>query len=412
MPKQKIAMLTAGGLAPCLSSAIAELIGRYSELAPDIEMIGYLGGYRGLLKGESIAVTKEVRERASVLQEHGGSPIGNSRVKLTNVVDAVKRGLVRQGEHPLDVAARQLKKDGITILHTIGGDDTSTTAADLAKYLSDNGYDLTVVGLPKTVDNDIVPIRQSMGAVTAAEQGAIFFENVVNEATASPRTLIVHEVMGRNCGWLTAATARAWNERVRKLQFLPEFNLKPERKAIDAIYVPELGVDIEAEGLRLKRLMDSKGCISVFVSEGANAAGIVEEMMARGEEVKRDAFGHVALDKVNVGDWFGKRLTKLVGAERTLVQKSGYFARSAKANAEDRKLIREMAHVAVECALRGEPGLVGHDEERGGILRAIELPRVKGGKPFDVNASWFADMLGAIGQPMGARVAVKHGGED
>jgi pyrophosphate--fructose-6-phosphate 1-phosphotransferase len=412
MPKQKIAMLTAGGLAPCLSSAIAELIGRYSELAPDIEMIGYLGGYRGLLKGESIAVTKEVRERASVLQEHGGSPIGNSRVKLTNVVDAVKRGLVRQGEHPLDVAARQLKKDGITILHTIGGDDTSTTAADLAKYLSDNGYDLTVVGLPKTVDNDIVPIRQSMGAMTAAEQGAIFFENVVNEATASPRTLIVHEVMGRNCGWLTAATARAWNERVRKLQFLPEFNLKPERKAIDAIYVPELGVDIEAEGLRLKRLMDSKGCISVFVSEGANAAGIVEEMMARGEEVKRDAFGHVALDKVNVGDWFGKRLTKLVGAERTLVQKSGYFARSAKANAEDRKLIREMAHVAVECALRGEPGLVGHDEERGGILRAIELPRVKGGKPFDVNASWFADMLGAIGQPMGARVAVKHGGED
>ena len=54
-------------------------------------------------------------------------------------------------------------------------------------------------------------------------------------------------------------------------------------------------------------------------------------MLARGEEVKRDAFGHVALDKVNVGDWFAKRLTKLVGAERTLVQKSGYFARSAKA---------------------------------------------------------------------------------
>ena len=111
-----------------------------------------------------------------------------------------------------------MKRDGITILHTIGGDDTSTTAADLAKYLADNGYDLTVVGLPKTVDNDIVPIRQSMGAVTAAEQGAIFFENVVNEATASPRTLLVHEVMGRNCGWLTAATARAWNVRLKSLR--------------------------------------------------------------------------------------------------------------------------------------------------------------------------------------------------
>ena len=176
--------------------------------------------------------------------------------------------------------------------------------------------------------------------------------------------------------------------------------------------MPEISVDIEAEGARLKRLMDEKGCVSVFVSEGANAGRIVEEMIARGEEVKRDAFGHVELDKVNVGDWFSKRLTKLIGAERTLVQKSGYFARSAKANAEDRKLIREMAQVAVECALRGEPGLVGHDEERGGILRAIELPRVKGGKPFDVNASWFTDMLKAIGQPIGERVAVKHGGDD
>jgi diphosphate-dependent phosphofructokinase len=148
------------------------------------------------------------------------------------------------------------------------------------------------------------------------------------------------------------------------------------------------------------------------VSEGANAAGIVEEMIARGEEVKRDAFGHVQLDKVNVGDWFGRRLAKLVGAERTLVQKSGYFARSAAANAADRKLIREMAHVAVESGLSGVPGLVGHDEGRGHALRAIELPRIKGGKPFDIEAKWFKEMLAAIGQPTGERVLVAHGAED
>jgi pyrophosphate--fructose-6-phosphate 1-phosphotransferase len=405
-------MLTAGGLAPCLSSAVAELIERYSELAPDIEMIGYLGGYRGLLKGESVAVTREARAAARILHEHGGSPIGNSRVKLTNVADAVKRGLVKEGEHPLEVAARQLEKDGVTILHTIGGDDTSTTAADLATYLRENGYGLTVVGMPKTVDNDIVPVRQSLGALTAAEQGAIFFENVVNEATASPRTLLVHEVMGRNCGWLTAATARAYLKRLARKTFVPGLNLKPERKEIDAIYVPELAVDIEAEGARLKNLMDRKSCVSVFVSEGANAGRIVEEMISRGEEVKRDAFGHVQLDKVNVGDWFSKRLTKLVGAERTLVQKSGYFARSAAANEEDRKLIKEMAEVAVESGLNGTPGLIGHDEEQGDKLRAIELSRVKGGKPFDIDAKWFKEMLEEIGQPTGERVSVARGGED
>src|SRR4051812_45429259 len=194
MLRQKIAMLTAGGLAPSLSSSVGSLIKVYGTRAPDAKMIGYLGGYQGLLTASSIPVTPEVRKKAKILHEHGGSPIGNSRVKLTNIADCVKRGLVKEGQNPLEVAARQLERDGITILHTIGGDDTNMTAADLAEYLAQNGYDLTVVGLPKTVDNDVVPIRQTLGAVTAAEQGAIFFENVVNEATATGRMLLIHEV--------------------------------------------------------------------------------------------------------------------------------------------------------------------------------------------------------------------------
>ena len=96
MTQIKIAMLTAGGLAPCLSSAVGGLIERYSELQPDAPMIGYLSGYKGLLQGKSIAVTPEVRARAHVLHAHGGSPLGNSRVKLTNVADCVKRGLVKE----------------------------------------------------------------------------------------------------------------------------------------------------------------------------------------------------------------------------------------------------------------------------------------------------------------------------
>ena len=83
------------------------------------------------------------------------------------------------------------------MLHTIGGDDTATTAADLARYLRDNDYELTVVGLPKTIDNDIVPIKHSLGAWTAAEQGARFARNVVAEHNSNARTLIVHEIMGR-----------------------------------------------------------------------------------------------------------------------------------------------------------------------------------------------------------------------
>jgi pyrophosphate--fructose-6-phosphate 1-phosphotransferase len=412
MPAQKVAMLTAGGLAPCLSSAVGGLIERYTEVAPEIELIGYISGYKGLLQGQSFRVTPEVRAKAHVLHRHGGSPIGNSRVKLTNVADCVKRGLVKQGEEPLKVAAEQLTRDGVTILHTIGGDDTSTTAADLAKYLADNGYGLTVVGLPKTVDNDIVPIRQSLGALTAAEEGAVFFENVVNEQSASPRMLMIHEVMGRNCGWLTAATANIYRKRLEELEFLPDFNLDRAHKELDAVYVPEMAIDIEAEAKRLKAEMDRKDCVNIFVSEGANVAEIVAEMESRGETLERDAFGHVKLDKVNVGDWFSKRFAKLVGAERTLVQKSGYFARSAAPNAEDLRLIKRMVDRAVECGLAGRSGVIGEDEERGGELRAIELPRIKGGKAFDVGVPWFGEMLAAISQPMGARVQTPRGHAD
>ncbi len=411
-PTPKVALLTAGGLAPCLSSAVGGLLERYSEIAPQIEIIGYLGGYKGLLLGESVTATPEVRSQAAVLHRHGGSPLGNSRVKLTNVADCEKRGLVKKGQSPLHAAAEQLRKDGITILHTIGGDDTNTTAADLAKYLAENNYGLTVVGLPKTIDNDVYPIRQSLGAWTAAEQGAIYFENVVNEQSANPRMLIVHEVMGRNCGWLTAATAKVYRERLAHLGFLPGFNFSRHHKDIDGVYVPELALDIQAEAHRLKAVLDRKDNVNLFVSEGACVPQIVAEMESRGESVPKDAFGHYKLDAVNVGNWFSKQFAKLIGAEKTLVQKSGYFARAAAANTDDLRLIKSMVDLAVECGLRGESGVIGHDEDRGGILRAIEFPRIKGGKPFNPDVPWFDELLKGIGQPRGATVAVKHGGEE
>ena len=168
----KVALLTAGGFAPCLSSAVAGLIKRYTEVAPQAEIIAYRYGYEGLLRGDSIAITAEARQHAERLFAFGGSPIGNSRTKLTNAADCAKRGLVAEGEDPLSVAAKQLVADGVDVLHTIGGDDTNTTAADLAAYLAKNDFGLTVVGLPKTIDNDIFPIRQSLGAWTAADEAA------------------------------------------------------------------------------------------------------------------------------------------------------------------------------------------------------------------------------------------------
>jgi len=394
MAVKKVALLTAGGLAPCLSTAVGRLIERYTEVSPETEIIAYVGGYKGLLKGESITVTDEIRKNAAVLYKHGGSPIGNSRVKLTNVKDCEKRGLVQSGQNPLE--------------DTIGGDDTNTTAADLAAFLAENDYSLIVVGLPKTIDNDVFPIRQSLGAWTAAEEGAKYFENVVAEHSANPRMLIVHEVMGRNCGWLTAYTAEVYRERLAKLDFLPQIGLSKDRKDVHAVFVPEMEINLAAEAARLKKVMDEIDNVNIFISEGAGVEAIVKEMEAAGETVPRDAFGHVKLDAVNPGKWFGNQFAKLLDAEKVLVQKSGYFARAAASNEADLKLIKECADKAVESAIAGIGGVVGHDEDQNDELRACEFPRIAGGKPFNIDEPWFGELLDAIGQSKGARVEVSH----
>lgn len=405
----KVALLTAGGFAPCLSSAIGGLIEGYTEHAPEVEIIAYRNGYEGLLTGDFLEVTPAVRARASLLHEYGGSPIGNSRVKLTNAKDLVKRGLVAEGDDPLKVAAERLVADGVDVLHTIGGDDTNTTAADLAAYLATNGYDLTVVGLPKTIDNDVVPIRQSLGADTAAEMGARFAKNVMAEHNAGTRILLIHEVMGRNCGWLTAATARKYHEWVESVEWLPEIGLSEDAWDVHAVFVPEAEIDIAKEAERLLAVMDRVGCVNIFLSEGAGIADIVEEMEREGHEVARDAFGHIRLERINPGAWFGKQFAQMLRAQKVLVQKSGYYSRSAAANAFDRALIKSMTEMAVDAALAGTPGVVGHDEENGDMLSVIAFDRIKGGKPFDLTEDWYVELLEKIGQPKPVpAAAAKH----
>ena len=396
----KIAFLTAGGIAPCLSASIGALIEKYNEIVPKAELLGYLNGYRGLLLGNSIEIPSYVKENPDILYRFGGSPIGNSRVKLTNVEDCKKHGYIKEGDLPLGIAANQLVQDKVDILHTIGGDDTNTTASELAQYLSQAGHKLTVVGLPKTVDNDIYPIVQTLGAWTAAEQGAVFFENIANENTTSTRQLIIHEVMGRHCGWLTAATAEAYRNHLDTKEFLPELLINKERWDIDAIYIPELTIDFEREVERLKKRMDEKDGVNIFLSEGAGIDTIVHEIEARGEAVPRDAFGHVRLDEINPGQWFAKQFAKRLGAEKTLVQKSGYFARSATPNDKDLDLIKRSAFLAAEYALEGKSGVVGMDEDKDGKLTLIDLSRIKGGKPFDIHVPWFTDLLNHIRQPV------------
>lgn len=400
-----VGLMTSGGLAPCLSSSVAHLCHYWTEALTAGKISGltircYRDGYKGVLTGNSYTLNQDDLAKAGLLHSLGGSPIGNSRVKLTNVKDCIARGYVKEGSTALETAAQQLIKDEINVLHTIGGDDTNTQAAELSKYiLEQHGGKVVVVGMPKTIDNDVYPIKQTFGADTASRQGASFFQNVVSESTSSPRMLIIHECMGRDSGYLTAATARAYREILATQSFPGSFDTSKVTRDIHAVWIPEIPVNIAKEGERLRAIMDTYGNVNVFISEGSGVKDIVAEMQANGEEVPKDAFGHIKLDKINPGAYFSKRLAALVGAEKTMVQKSGYFSRSAAANEYDKDLIGRCAKVGVEVAIAGTSGCMGEDEDKEGCpIRAIEFERIKGGKPFDISQEWFKTMLTEIGQ--------------
>ena len=388
----KIAFLTAGGIAPCLSSSIGFLLKEYYDYDSETEFIGYLNGYKGLLKGDSIRLSYN---DINVINSFGGSFLGNSRVKLTNVKDCVKNNYISKNEDPLEVAANQLINDNIDVLHTIGGDDTNTTAGDLVKYIEKKGHKIIVVGLPKTIDNDVIPIKQTLGAYTAAEQSAVFFENIVNENTTSSRQLIIHEVMGRNCGWLTAFSAFLYRKKLKLKTFLPQLNLDKIKWDIHAIYIPEIDIDLDKESLRLKEIMNQYDCVNIFLSEGAGLDTIINEMKKNNEKIEYDAFGHVRIDEINPGMWFAKHFKDSLNADKVLVQKSGYFARSAAPNKTDIELIEKSANKAFECAINKESGVIGIHEISNKI-ECINFSEIKGGKKFDVKSNWFVELYEEI----------------
>ena len=251
--------------------------------------------------------------------------------------------------------------------------------------------------MPKTIDNDIFPISQTLGAYTAAEQSAKFFENIVNENTTSSRQLIIHEVMGRNCGWLTAFSSLVYKKRLMNKIFIPQINLYREKWDIHAIYIPELNFDLSKEVIRLRKIMNKHDCVNIFLSEGAGINNIINEKKKNGEKILQDAFGHYRLDEINPGQWYARYFKNKLNCDKVLVQKSGYFARSSSPNKKDLDLIKSHADFAVKCAMDKNSGVVAlHQDDN--QLKCIDFLDIKGGKPFNIEEPWFKSLLDNLKQ--------------
>ena len=305
---KSVGILTGGGDCPGLNAVIRAVVRRAD--AERWQAVGVREGWRGLV--EPIFEDLGPAQVSGILPR-GGTIVGTSRTNPFKLEGAVERVLQNFRDRELDA------------LVAIGGEDTLGVAARL--YAE---HQLPVVGVPKTIDNDLSGTDYTFGFDTAVSVATEAIDRLHTTAESHNRVMVV-EVMGRHTGWIAVMSGIAGGA--------------------DVILVPEIPVDFEevAESIR-KRHARGKNFSIVVVSEGCELPGLADA-----EE--RDQFGHVTLSKRGVGDALGQEIEQRTGYE-TRVTVLGHIQRGGSPTSRDRVLATRFGLKAADLALAGEFGLM------------------------------------------------------
>lgn len=337
----RIGVLTGGGDCPGLNPAVRAVVRRAESLGHSV--IGILDGWAGLADPDATRTRPLNRKEVRGIQARGGTVLGSSRTNL----------LKREGG--LDAAETSIRRLGLDALVVIGGDDTLSVAAGLAKRGA------AVVAIPKTMDNDVWGTEGCLGFDTAA--------NIVTEAldriqttTASHHRVAVIEVMGRDAGWVAAWGGLAGGA--------------------DAILLPEEPADSAAidrlADLVTRRKGYESGSSVIVVSEGVR---LPAELLKAGAEAPHDEFGHPRLDKLAVGDAIAAALEERTGLE-VRCTRLGHLQRGGPPSAADRVLGARYGVAAVDALEAGRWGVML--SLRAGAITEIPLAEVGGkNRPLD-----------------------------
>jgi 6-phosphofructokinase 1 len=306
----RVGLLTGGGDCPGLNAVIRAVVRR--GLADGDSFCGFRHGWAGVLAGTSIELTLE---STAGLLERGGTILGTSR---TNPF--------ADGADGLERVRSSFERERLDALIPIGGEDT----LGVALKLSDAG--LAVVGVPKTIDNDLAGTDVTFGFHTAVQIATDAIDRLHTTAESHQRVMVV-EVMGRHAGWIAAYAGLAGGA--------------------DAILVPELPFDVNDLAERLRRRHDSGRTYSiVVVAEGATPiVGSAASTMAAGT----DAFGHARLG--GVGTMLGEEIERLTGFE-TRVTVLGHVQRGGTPIAYDRVLATRFGVAAMDAVKGGRFGVM------------------------------------------------------
>jgi 6-phosphofructokinase 1 len=361
-PKEtRAGIVTCGGLCPGLNDVIRSLFLELHHAYGVREVLGFRGGYQGLdpVRGaEPVVLTTAFVDN---IHQRGGTVLGTSR-----------------GPVDLRLAVDNLIQREVNILFTIGGDGTQRGGRELYLEAKERGYPLSVVGVPKTVDNDVPFVTRTFGYLTAVQEAAKVLHRAHTEARSVENGISLVKLMGRHAGFIAAGATVASQD--------VNFTLVPE-------------VPFQLDGPRgllaaLKERILRRAHAVVVVAEGAG------QDLLENDQAERDASGNVKLK--DIGLFLRDRIAAQFKAEKIPVVlryfDPSYLVRSSPANAADSILCDIFARHAVHAAMAGKTGLVIGSLHNQFIHVPIELLTSRT-KSMDENSVAWSAALAATGQP-------------
>ncbi|TWF75995.1 6-phosphofructokinase [Pseudonocardia hierapolitana] len=360
--KTRAAIVTCGGLCPGLNDVIAGLVRTLTYHYRVRRVVGIRNGYQGFVPRYGHDVVDLTPESVRDIATDGGTVLGTSR-----------------GPQDPDEIVDCLERLHINVLFVVGGDGSMRGAMQIARTIADRGLLIAVVGIPKTIDNDIPYIDQSFGFQTAFSLASDAIRAAQVEAKSTANGIGLVKLMGRHSGFIACYAALA-------------------RSGADAVLIPEVPFALDGEhGLlaHVRRRVSERGHAVVVVAEGAG-----QELLGGVDEDARDASGNARLQ--DIGPWLRRRIADHfsdAGIETSIRYiDPSYAIRSVPANPYDSVYCVRLSQAAVHAAMSGRTEMVVGRYRR----RFVHIPMhvaVSRRNQVDPHGDLWMAVLESTGQP-------------
>ncbi|MGF7235523.1 MAG: ATP-dependent 6-phosphofructokinase [Frankia sp.] len=366
-PKTRVGIVTCGGLCPGLNDVVRGLVLELSYHYGVRRIVGFRNGYRGFIARYGHDVVDLTPANVAESIDTGGSILGVSR-----------------GQQDPNEIVDCLERMNITILFVVGGDGTLRGAQQIARVVAERGERIAIVGVPKTIDNDIPYIDQSFGFQTAFAKAAESIRAAHAEATSAPNGIGVVKLMGRHSGFIACYATLAQSDA-------------------NVVLIPEVPFAVDGDGglLRfLERRLAERGHAVIVIAEGAGQDLVTSDPSAAGLPTSTDASGNAKLRDVGIylshriGDHFDA-----LGVDLNLKYiDPSYIIRSVPADPFDSVYCLRLAHAAVHAAMAGRTEMVVGPWHRRFVHIPIPLA-ISHRSKVDPDGDLWMSVLETTGQP-------------